>query len=136
VVEAGVMSALATHAVDTAGMTALAATALPTAAIAAPVVTVVGTAVMIALLATAVAGMIGPVMLAVGSGGMSVVGIRGGAGLLGTPEDAVGTIGEGRRVAMSGGAGLGGRIARRRLDLGGMIRRFRKGSRALSSTVA
>jgi hypothetical protein len=64
-----------------------------------------------------------------------VVGIRGGAGLMGIRGDVVGTIGEGRRVAMSGGAGLGGRIARRRPGLGGMIRRFRKGSRVPSSIV-
>jgi hypothetical protein len=46
------------------------------------------------------------------------------------------TIGGDRRVAMSGVAGLGGRIGRRRPVLGEMIRRFRKGSRGPSLIVA
>lgn len=83
----------------------------------------------------------GVATLAVDSGVMSVAGTRVagtrvGAGLLVTRGDVVGTIGADRQVAMSGVAGPDGRTGRRRPGLGGMIPRFRKGSRGPSSIVA
>ena len=101
-----------------------------TRAVATGVMSALATPVVDTAVTTAVA------MLAVGSGGMSVAGTRVGAGLLVTRGDVVATIGADRQVAMSGVAGPDGRTGRRRPGLGGMIRRFRKGSRGPSSIVA
>jgi hypothetical protein len=137
--DTGATSGPAMIAVATAGMSGPAVSAVGLGGTSGPAVGAVATAGMIgpAVSVADTGAMSGPVTRVVGPGGMTVAGIRGRVARVVTRGVVVvGTTGGARATGMSDVPGSSGTIARRGLDLGGTIRRFRKGSPGPSSTGA